>query len=101
MSPNGRTDVRPFVFSASAIIAQKLTLVPISILGCPKMDREVVKMSPRAYWTIHWFRLVLWPLPVLTLIRADCRSRDVARGWAADNSKRKAARFRGRARRTK
>jgi len=27
-------------------------------------------MSPRTrYLTIHWLRVVLWPLPVLTLIR--------------------------------
>jgi hypothetical protein len=22
------------------------------------------------YWTLHWVRVVLWPLPVLTLVRA-------------------------------
>jgi len=28
-------------------------------------------MSPNArYWTLHWIRVVLWPLPVLTLVRA-------------------------------
>jgi hypothetical protein len=21
------------------------------------------------YWTLHWIRVVLWPLPVLTLVR--------------------------------
>lgn len=27
-------------------------------------------MSPRTrYWTIHWLRVALWPLPVLTLVR--------------------------------
>ena len=24
------------------------------------------------YWTLHWIRAVLWPLPVLTVVRA-CR----------------------------
>ena len=28
-------------------------------------------MSPNArYWTLHWLRVLLWPLPVLTLFRA-------------------------------
>jgi len=28
-------------------------------------------MSPNArYWTLHWLRVTLWPLPVLTLFRA-------------------------------
>jgi hypothetical protein len=28
-------------------------------------------MSPKfRYWTLHWIRVVLWPLPVLTLVRA-------------------------------
>jgi hypothetical protein len=28
-------------------------------------------MSANArYWTLHWIRVVLWPLPVLTLVRA-------------------------------
>jgi hypothetical protein len=28
-------------------------------------------MNPRArYWTLHWVRVALWPLPVLTLLRA-------------------------------
>jgi hypothetical protein len=22
------------------------------------------------YWTLHWIRVVLWPFPVLTLVRA-------------------------------
>ncbi len=22
------------------------------------------------YWTLHWIRVVLWPLPILTLVRA-------------------------------
>jgi hypothetical protein len=27
-------------------------------------------MSPRTrYWIIHWLRVVLWPLPVVTLFR--------------------------------
>jgi hypothetical protein len=26
-------------------------------------------MSAR-YWTLHWLRVLLWPLPVLTLARA-------------------------------
>jgi hypothetical protein len=27
-------------------------------------------MSPRTrYWTLHWLRVALWPLPVLTLFR--------------------------------
>jgi len=30
-------------------------------------------MTPNArYWTLHWIRVVLWPLPVLTVVRA-CR----------------------------
>jgi hypothetical protein len=28
-------------------------------------------MSPDArYWTLHWLRVALWPLPILTLFRA-------------------------------
>ena len=28
-------------------------------------------MSPNArYWTLHWLRVALWPLPILTLFRA-------------------------------
>jgi hypothetical protein len=27
-------------------------------------------MTPRSrYWTLHWVRVALWPLPVLTLFR--------------------------------
>jgi len=27
-------------------------------------------MNPRTrYWTLHWLRVALWPLPVLTLLR--------------------------------
>jgi len=27
-------------------------------------------MSPTArYWTLHWLRVLLWPLPVLSLLR--------------------------------
>jgi hypothetical protein len=29
------------------------------------------KMTPRSrYWTIHWLRVALWPLPVVTLFKA-------------------------------
>jgi hypothetical protein len=24
------------------------------------------------YWTLHWLRVLLWPLPVLSLFRAGC-----------------------------
>jgi hypothetical protein len=28
-------------------------------------------MSPNArYWSLHWLRVLLWPLPVLTIVRA-------------------------------
>jgi hypothetical protein len=27
-------------------------------------------MSPRArYWTLHWIRVALWPLPILSLVK--------------------------------
>jgi hypothetical protein len=38
-------------------------------------------MTPRArYWTLHWVRVALWPLPVLTLFRAACATVQAARG---------------------
>jgi len=33
--------------------------------------KRELKMSPNArYWTLHWLRVALWPLPVVTLFRA-------------------------------
>jgi hypothetical protein len=32
------------------------------------------------YWTLHWLRVVLWPLPVLTLLRAGRAARNLLRG---------------------
>jgi len=38
-------------------------------------------MSPRTgYWTLHWIRVLLWPLPVLTLVRASRGALNHARG---------------------
>jgi hypothetical protein len=35
-------------------------------------------MTPNArYWTLHWIRVVLWPLPVLTLIRVGRGARNL------------------------
>ena len=35
-------------------------------------------MSPRIrYWTLHWIRVLLWPLPVMTIVRAWMRRRSV------------------------
>jgi len=32
-------------------------------------------MSPNArYWTLHWLRVALWPLPLMTLLRAGRRA---------------------------
>ena len=32
-------------------------------------------MSPNArYWTLHWLRVLLWPLPVLSLFRTGRRT---------------------------
>jgi hypothetical protein len=36
---------------------------------CHNFSREH-EMSPGArYWHLHWLRVVLWPLPVLTLFK--------------------------------
>jgi hypothetical protein len=39
--------------------------------------------SSARYWTLHWVRAALWPLPVLTLVRAGRRIIDGVRGQAA------------------
>jgi hypothetical protein len=31
------------------------------------------------YWTLHWVRVVLWPLPVLTLLRVGRATVNAAR----------------------
>jgi hypothetical protein len=37
-------------------------------------------MSPNArYWTLHWLRALLWPLPILTLVRAGRGAINAAR----------------------
>lgn len=37
-------------------------------------------MSPCArYWTIHWLRVLLWPLPIMTLFKAGRAAAYVAR----------------------
>ena len=41
------------------------------------LHQEAKKRSPRArYWTMHWLRVVLWPLPVLTIVRAGRATRN-------------------------
>jgi hypothetical protein len=53
-------------------------MVPFEIRGDPFCHIEMTGMSaswsgmnPRTrYWTLHWLRVALWPLPVLTLLRA-------------------------------
>lgn len=39
-------------------------------------------MNPRSrYWTIHWLRVVLWPLPVVTFFKAGRTALNDARSW--------------------
>jgi hypothetical protein len=46
----------------------------------PWSSKEITKMSPRThYWIIHWLRVVLWPLPVLTFFRAGRAAVNVTR----------------------
>jgi hypothetical protein len=43
-------------------------------------------MSTRArYWTLHWIRALLWPLPALTLFRAGRSARHLLRNLAASS----------------
>ena len=38
-------------------------------------------MSSKArYWTLHWLRVALWPLPILTLFRVGRRALKLVRG---------------------
>ena len=48
-----------------------LSLCNQNNLGARKSEPgEVATMSPRThYWIIHWLRVVLWPLPVMTLFQ--------------------------------
>ena len=62
-------------------------LVPVlkSVLSPAMAGGSSHPMSPHTrYWTLHWFRVALWPLPVLTLFR-------VARGALNLVRRRKAA----------
>ena len=50
---------------------------PVDLAECPTLlflvceEGGLPTMSPTArYWTLHWIRVLLWPLPVLTLLRA-------------------------------
>ena len=44
-------------------------------------------MSARTrYWTMHWPRVVLWPLPVLTFFKAGRAAANVMRGRYATMS---------------
>ena len=36
--------------------------------------------STARYWTLHWLRVVLWPLPMLTLLRAGRAACTLLRG---------------------
>jgi hypothetical protein len=42
-------------------------------------------MSAR-YGTLHWIRVVLWPLPVLTLLKAGRAAMKAMRRWASANA---------------
>ena len=52
-----RSGCRSFEFEAQ---------VPFAMLA---VQEEAMSANTR-YWTLHWLRVVLWPLPVLTLVRA-------------------------------
>ncbi len=42
-------------------------------------QEDTMRTSTR-YWTLHWLRVVLWPFPVLTLVRATRGALQVMRG---------------------
>jgi hypothetical protein len=33
------------------------------------------------YWTLHWVRVLLWPLPILSLVRAGRAAASAIRRW--------------------
>jgi hypothetical protein len=35
---------------------------------CMAANERRLRFADRVYWAIHWVRVVLWPLPVLTLL---------------------------------
>jgi hypothetical protein len=66
----------PASLSAGGRCSLSDPLVPFDLGAGPFFKFSVRKgalpiMSPNArYWTLHWLRVALWPLPILTLFRA-------------------------------
>ena len=49
-------------------------------LSLQRLTASRPPMNPNArYWTLHWLRVALWPLPVLTLFRAGRRTLSLLR----------------------
>ncbi len=51
--------------------------------GTPhRKGQAMVEAQPRVrYWILHWLRVALWPMPIVTLFKAARIAVNTARHW--------------------